>query len=165
MKHLRYFNENKEQIIYMNYKQYLCLKLHNMEEFCKNYLAYLIDDGFKINVVSRYYNEADPSSFNSTLSDSEYRISIKNSYSNLGTRNKKFTWDSVKDDIIPFFEILNEKYKINDIKFITPKENKTDSHYPEIIFNSERNTINDIVGSEITFLKEILKILIIVEEK
>lgn len=145
MKHLFYFNESKEPE-----------QSKILNNFCLNYLAYLLDDGFKINVVTRHYNPSDPSSYNSTLSDSEYRISIKNSYASFGTRNKKFTWDSVKDEVVPFLEILNEKYKINNIKFVTPKE--LDKYI--------NNTLeyDDIIDDEFTFSKEIVKIEIVVEE-
>lgn len=146
MKHLIYFNESKEPE-----------QSKILNSFCVNYLAYLLDDGFKINVVTRHYNPSDPSSFNSTLSESEYRISIKNSYASFGTRNKKFTWDSVKDEIVPFIEILNEKYKINNIKFITPKDKA--NYIPDVI------EYNDIVGEEFTFTIEMLKIEIVVEER
>lgn len=146
MKHLVYFNESKES------KQSKILN-----DFCLDYLAYLLDYGFKINIVTRNHNPSDPSSFNSTLSDSEYRISIKNSYASFGTRNKKFTWESVKDEIVPFIEILNEKYKVNNIKFVTPKE--LDKYI--------NNTLEyeDIIDDEFSFSKEIVKIEIVVEEK
>jgi len=147
MKHLFYFNESKEPE-----------QSKILNNFCLNYLAYLLDDGFKINVVTRHYNPSDPSSYNSTLSDSEYRISIKNSYASFGTRNKKFTWDSVKDEVVPFLEILNEKYKINNIKIFTPKDKTSSKHFPDII------EYNDIISEEFTFPTEMLKIEIVVEK-
>jgi len=87
MKYLRSFNESITD---------------DLEIFCKENLAYLIDEGFKVNVDRTH---------------KEVKIRIHNFYFPNWT---KFTWDDVKDDVIPFLEILSDKYNFfEDIKFVS----------------------------------------------
>ncbi len=84
MKYLKLFNEsidiNKEELI----------------EFCDNHLAYLIDIGFKIEIVDSYDR------FYGVV----YEIKIHKSAPN------KYNWVDVNDDIIPFITILDTKYHL-----------------------------------------------------
>ena len=66
-----------------------------LQDFCEMYLAYLIDDGFKVE-VSR------TSVFKDTLT---IKIIAEN-----GT--KPTTWNNIKDKLIPFFSMLIKNYNI-----------------------------------------------------
>lgn len=66
-----------------------------LQDFCEMYLAYLIDDGFKVEVNRT-------SGFKNTLT-----IKI---ITEKGT--KPTTWDNIKDKLIPFFTMLVKNYNI-----------------------------------------------------
>lgn len=90
MKHLKRFNEDK-----------FSLKNEDIEdelrELCNDYLSYLIDSGFYINIFS--------------ANDTYITISKKE---NNSITHPIFSWLDVKDDIIPFIEILKSNYKIDN---------------------------------------------------
>jgi|688.fasta_scaffold1249773_1 hypothetical protein len=77
-----------------------------LKEFCNNSLAFLIDEGFSVRCIytERFYT----------------RISIHKP----GTT---FNWFDVRDDIIPFMDILSKKYKVSDIKFYCIPLDKVES--------------------------------------
>ena len=85
MKFLKKFNENKD----------------TLSDFCDNYLAYLKDDGF---IVDIGFSEDKPAN--------QITISKK------GSSDDKLVFDSseVIDVIIPFVEVLKENYDILDDK-------------------------------------------------
>ena len=66
-----------------------------LQDFCEMYLAYLIDDGFKVEVNRT-------SGFKDTLT-----IKI---IKEKGT--KPTTWDNIKDKLIPFFTMLVKNYNV-----------------------------------------------------
>lgn len=93
MRYLRKFNESTND---------------DLQSFCEDNLAYLIDEGFKVKVEESYFKRA--------------KITIHKFSFPIWT---KFTWDDVKDDVIPFLEILKDKYGFfEDIKFVSE-----DQHY------------------------------------
>jgi hypothetical protein len=66
-------------------------------EFVQDNLAYLIDDGFKIEVI----DEIRYGGFN-------FGINIV----------RMHTWDEIRDRFIPFIHILNKEYRIREIVFM-----------------------------------------------
>lgn len=107
-----------------------------LQDFCDNYLAYLIDYGFK---VSLNYNE----------------ISILQPDDGMGLLDKTFSWDSVKDYVIPFIEVLYDEYnydKLSDkIVFYTSIEKRPyivssfDNIIADNVFASDQQVINKIL--------------------
>lgn len=85
MKFLKKFNENKGTLL----------------DFCDNYLAYLKDDGFIVDI-----------GFSTDKPANQITISKK------GSGDDKLVFDSseVIDVIIPFIEVLKENYSILDDK-------------------------------------------------
>jgi hypothetical protein len=89
MRYLRKFNESADG------------GFSDFKKFCEDSLAYLIDDGFRVKVDAE----------DNTLSILIHKFSFPN-WTN-------FTWDDVKDDVIPLLELLKEKYYFNEnISFI-----------------------------------------------
>lgn len=89
MRYLRKFNESTDG------------GFSDFKKFCEDSLAYLIDDGFRVKVDAE----------DDTLSILIHKFSFPN-WTN-------FTWDDVKDDVIPLLEVLKEKYYFNEnISFI-----------------------------------------------
>lgn len=94
MKYLKKYNESVDNIL-------------ELQEFCESNLAYIIDAGFQVN--------CDYGNFTS-----KYEIYIKfnkvvTTSSNISSeifKSRLFNWDDVKDDYIPFYEILSNKYDI-----------------------------------------------------
>lgn len=80
MKHIKSFNESKKDEFAVE-----------LREFCKNNLAYLIDEGFE------YYTDF--------CGDDEFLLYINSS------KNVKF--NDILPDFIPFVELLSEKVNIN----------------------------------------------------
>lgn len=94
MRHLRKFNEsiNKDELV----------------EFCENYLAYLLDDGYSIEA--------------SEIGFDEYLLVLRNENrpTNVPIDSPEllFTWEGVKDQFIPFLHMLSKQYTITrSIKF------------------------------------------------
>jgi hypothetical protein len=91
MRYLKLFNESNDTFE------------DELQEFCDNNLAYLIDMGFKV-MVTNYYGHDSHRCYQVKL----YRA-VKGSY-------VYYNWDDINDDFIPFLTILNEKYIITEIK-------------------------------------------------
>ena len=102
MKYLKSFNENT------------IAKLDAIE-FCKNSLIYLIDEGFEITELSeRMYGSTD------VTNDDINRIWL---FKKVNGKKSYFRWDDIKDDYIPFLQLLAEKYtilKYDDLKRENP---------------------------------------------
>jgi hypothetical protein len=79
MKFIKKFNESK-------------IDLHDVKKYCNECLAYLIDEGFVVNVTSPgfYY----------------YQIEF------IKENKQSFSFDVIKDDFIPFMEAIQNKYEI-----------------------------------------------------
>ncbi len=86
MKHLKKFNESKLG--------------DELEEFCKEYLAYLTDGKFECYVNSNSINT------HITILERDYNAEF------FPGRSKRFYWNEIEDDFIPFLQILSEKYVI-----------------------------------------------------
>ncbi len=61
----------------------------DLKSFCDTYLSYLIDEGFEVSIRPW---------------DANYKISIYN-YSS-------FSWNDIKDNFIPFYEVLKNEYNL-----------------------------------------------------
>ena len=74
-----------------------------LREFCEMYLAFLMDDGFEVDISKIREN---------SITD-YWRVKIYRLIK-IGHINKydKFSWNSVKDKFIPFFKMLNNNYII-----------------------------------------------------
>lgn len=73
---------------------------NDIEEFCNDYLPYLLDDGFVCNF--------------GTLDFGRVGLVLEKE-GNTQAIQQTFKWSDVKNDFIPFLHLLNEKY---DIEFI-----------------------------------------------
>lgn len=90
MKHLKKFNESMSK--------------EDLQDFCENCLAYLIDEGFTINV----YTHGDP------------RSDLPKGESNIWLQKGKefFKWDEVKNYYIPFLKLLSNRYDIGSFDHV-----------------------------------------------
>jgi hypothetical protein len=66
-----------------------------LKEFSEEALMYLIDSGFKV----------------------EVSFDDRTDYSIILSKNNDFNWEDIKYDLIPFIELLNNKYTISTIYF------------------------------------------------
>ncbi len=120
MRYLRKFNESITD---------------DLQSFCNDNLAYIIDEGFRVK-VDRY-------------EDNQVKIEIHKFYFPNWT---KFTWDDVKDDVIPFLDILRDKYSFfEDIKFVSE-----DQYYN--YFNLEYK-YDDVINDSFTLNQDLDSIL------
>lgn len=88
MKHLKKFNESKLG--------------DELEEFCKEYLAYLTDGKFECYINSNNINT------HISILERDYNAEF------FPGRSKRFYWNEIEDDFIPFLQILSERYVIID---------------------------------------------------
>jgi hypothetical protein len=87
MKYLRRFFESR----YDTYNSELS-EVNDLQDFCEMYLAYLIDDDFKVNVSRVQFG------------------TFKNSFSIVIESELPVSWDQIKDKLIPFLEMLKKNY-------------------------------------------------------
>ncbi len=109
----------------------------NLHEFCKDYLAYLLDDKlFKLSIKD---NEAHLISDVSGGQSIKFRTNRRNDTIILekysikhrtdiydrefnDRKNINFTWDEIKDDLIPFLIMLDKEYRIVRISLMKPSK-------------------------------------------
>jgi len=113
MKHLKNFNESLQPV-----------EVDELKDFCETYLAYLLDEGFVVDIKSAYrdlYGNVITTSslpagaklnmsIDSTYIGMAYTICLsipKDAYS-----NEKFNWSDIKDSFIPFLQLLSRRYKL-----------------------------------------------------
>jgi len=72
-----------------------------VSDFCDEYLAFLKDEGF-VTKVSR--GDSNSVAIINILKPAYYGAGIHN--------NKDYNWSEVKDDVIPFYEILKERFDV-----------------------------------------------------
>ena len=111
MKHLKKFNESLQPV-----------EVDELKDFCETYLAYLLDEGFVVDIKSAhrdlYGNVITTSSLPAgvkvdyfmTYIGMAYTICLsipKDSYS-----NERFNWSDIKDSFIPFLQLLSRRYKL-----------------------------------------------------
>lgn len=141
MKHLRKFNESKFSL------------REDLQEFCDTYLAYLYDEGFKID-LNDLPNSWEPD-FHATGSMTKL-IRITKPSPDMGYR-VNFYWKDIEDNFIPFIEVLQQKYYLRtNIEFITPTN--------QIMFKP-MEIINELGDLNYTFKMGIKEILIYVTGK
>jgi len=92
-----------------------------LKEFCENSLANLLDEGYEIDVISDNWG------FNQCLLKS--------------TTNNLFYWNDVKNDYIPFLQLLSENYEI---------DNFLDDKLKQVSFSGNRySKIETMINDEI----------------
>lgn len=95
MKYLKRFNEG-------NITPELTTEMvDELRSFCRDHLAYLIDEDFKVQVVPL---------FNGTSCDISFFKEGK--LSNFNSYDLTVDWSSIKDQFIPFLYMLNKEYRI-----------------------------------------------------
>ena len=92
MKYLKKYNESVDS------------KLLELQEFCNSYLAYLIDAGFSVKCNHpSHYDE------NENMINIQKLIAPNNGLIKRGS----FSWNQIKDDFIPFYDVLSKKYSVS----------------------------------------------------
>ena len=87
MRHLKRFNE----------ASFLSEDIRELQYFCENYLAYLIDEGFGIRV--RHGSREDRARIEFYKEEVHFPV--------------PFNWNDVKDHYIPFYQMLSKEYEIS----------------------------------------------------
>ena len=100
MKYLKKFNED-------------LVNREELKDFCEMYLAYLVDDNIKISIVQNnilYKNKG--------ITREPICINVNGFMSYENNQAIFKTWGEVKDQFIPFIQMLNNNYNIADGKSI-----------------------------------------------
>ena len=115
LKYLKGFNES------VDYKK-------RLEEFCKENLAYLLDNQYLLNVYQGHIRDL----------GTNFKIVVTK------INERPFLWDNIKDDYIQFLELVIHKGLCNlydDVTFINYNTVRN-----EVSINSVINELNDIEG-------------------
>ena len=113
-----------------------------IETFIKNNLAYILDEGFTFKVNFKRYGGR----FN--YPDKIVKIEEKGNNRNLAI----FNWDDVKDDLIPFLELLNDTYTLDSYspedKSLVVSIGNVDDDFKKRIkrYYSIEELIDDVIG-------------------
>lgn len=119
MRYLRKYNENFTDMTDPN-----LMKLQNdFRDFANDYLAYLVDEGFIISVAVRNTYDGCLLEFSLVKKEGDW------------------SWDSVKDDFIPFLEMVKEKFIVDHIVSFTT--NKITSLYIDSVIND--NNVSGLI--------------------
>ena len=96
MKFLRKFNENLEDRL-------------EIKDYCEMNLAYLIDEGFFIDVHSHGVR------LSQNFLGAYYNITLRKSLTTNGNgvHTSYFKWDDIKDHYIPFIQRIKNTYKLS----------------------------------------------------
>lgn len=106
-------------------------------EFCNDQLVSLLDDGYCVRVTKfRVKDKESLSDAYSISIQSKYDIRDLNGYNN---RDYFFTYKDVKDEFVPFYEILKNKYEIVDIY----NEDNETSGCAEIVCETEEVSLTE----------------------
>ena len=82
---------------------YFSSGVNEIETFIKNNLAYILDEGFTYKVNFKFYGGR-----------MNYIVKIdKIEQKGNNRRQLFFKWENIKDDFIPFLELLNDKYTLD----------------------------------------------------
>ena len=99
MKHLRKFNEGLSSN-----------EFNELKEFSENCFAYLLDEGFELELVDRNGRESNDPSFDE---DAEYFwVDLYGPTENGDTIS--YSWDQIKDYYIPFLKLVQKRYTLTD---------------------------------------------------
>jgi len=109
MKHLRKFNEaqfgNSFKTAALSSNEF-----NELKEFSENCLAYLLDEGFELELVDRNGRESNDPSFDE---DAEYFwVDLYGPTENGDTIS--YSWDQIKDYYIPFLKLVQKRYILTD---------------------------------------------------
>lgn len=111
------------------------------------------------------------------LDDPLYRLeffSIQNTLSIVFSKKESsFSWDDIKEDYIPFIEILNSKYNIHTLErtgkhisvdYLKEYQERDGSEPPKEVFRQEYKdyTLEEILNDEVN-IKNLMRIKVILE--
>ena len=74
----------------------------SLQDFCDTYLAYLLDDGFKVVIDNKFEDLF------------TIRLTQSSDNGNWLESDNPFIWDSIKDHYVPFLQMLSRNYKVSD---------------------------------------------------
>ena len=100
-----------------------------LRDFCRDHLAYLVDEGFTVQVIPTFYG---------TKCDVFIFKEVKERFTDIVTTE----WSSIKDQIIPFLYMLNKHYTIVDAED-DDVYNRSVQRYVNIQPSMVDNFIND----------------------
>lgn len=122
---------------------------YEIETFIKNNLAYILDEGFTYKVNFKYYGGR-----------MNYPVRIHKIEQKDNNRSQLFfKWENIKDDFIPFLELLNDKYTLESYsledKSLVIDTGEIKTNWPTFgtkkRWYSIEDLINDTIGDHIKF--------------
>ena len=123
MKHLKPFNENKDNLV------------EELQDFCETSLAYLLDEGYDIQVTLR--DKVKYPGKQHLIVSLGLPQETSTGYLALRTYDgyRKFYWNDVKDHYIPFLQLLVRRYEL--LPYLELQEAHTrDTAHVYVCFNT-----------------------------
>lgn len=129
--------------------------IDELKDFCEMYLAYLIDDGWRVTVN----NWSESKLFE--------RIDEMNVYISLLPLQKNANWEDIKDHFIPFFSMLIKRYELVEtlLRIRGVNARKFSLQKNVIKFCENSFTSENILNDEVPNKQEVKKIKITVKRK
>jgi len=125
MKYIKLFEGWEDVVLYYD------SLLEEVKDFTEQSLAYLVDEGweinFELNNTTKLINYMYPTDSKLVV------ISIEN--------NEYISWDSIKDKILPFFQLLERRYELEDSSRNSSRYYRVKSYKPYVIYDEECNGI------------------------
>jgi len=124
--------------IFENYNE-----IKEIELFINNNLAYVLDD-YEVDVKDK-------------VEEYGHDGRIKKHYIKISIKKSKFKWDQIKDDFIPFLELLNNSYKIKHIVF-----NK--KSFIGIGWTYSYSNVEDILNDDVSIENNLREIIVVIDK-
>lgn len=116
MKHLKKFNEN------VNWSA----QRDELRDFCENYLAYLLDEGFELKIYRASYT-----SIGYSPKQDSFQVSLQKEDHSI------FSWQDIIDQFLPFLKFLKDNYNLEkvDPSSTVPYHRKADIKFVDYRWN------------------------------
>lgn len=127
MKHLKKFNESLELTYLPGVKpltpEEISLKREELQDFCETHLAYLLDEGFELEI----YGGSQLTSNNNVVSQNPFQVTLQKADRSI------FSWHDIIDHFLPFLKFLKDNYNLEKVDPIStvPYHRKADIKFSD----------------------------------
>ena len=130
----------------------------SLTDLCDMCFAYLMDDGYEYEVQEFSWLDFKIIKFDNKIIDN------KSAY--WPYRNENFfKWSDVKDQVIPFLEMLSRQYRIKEVNMDVIRDYEKGTNVEQITFIERTGAINTLIKDRLDDNTEIKNIEFFVAEK
>ena len=130
----------------------------NLKDICDMCLAYLMDDGYEYEIQKWHWVD-----YKMIVIDNKH-IKNKSKYWPYHNENM-FKWSDVKDQVIPFLEMLSRQYRIKEVNMDVIRDYEKGTNVEQRTFIERTGAINTLIKDRLHDNTEIKNIEFFVAEK